>query len=182
VYQALQVGSTSTAPRLPLRPRWTGIAPSCGPALPLLLSATCSAGSRSRSRVDPKVLARKWMPTAAVRSAFVGQVLGVGDKLQMLGVPAGVDAAAVMELLALWDRAAKELPAQSVGVTVLCLGDTPVWRGDPREPPAGSQLRMGWLEDGTVEQAFQLRTASSGLSAVGLLAQCRLPGRGADLL
>ena len=74
-----------------------------------------------------------------------------------------------MELLALWDRAAKELPAKAMGVAVLCLGDAPIGRGDPREPPAGAELGMGRFQDGAVEQAFQLRTASSGLSAVGLL-------------
>jgi hypothetical protein len=125
------------------------------------------------------------MHTLAVRLGRIarkGHVLGVRDNLQVIWVPAGVDAAAVVQFLALWDRAAKELPAQSVGVTVLCLGDAPIWRGDPREPPAGAELGMGRFQEGAVEQAFQLGTASSGLSAVGLLAQCRLPGRGADLL
>ena len=88
---------------------------------------------------------------AALRLAQVPLVLGVRDKLQMVRVPAGVDAATVMQLLALWDRAAEELPAKAMGVAVLCFGGAAVGRGGPREPPAGSQLRMGWLEDGAVD-------------------------------
>jgi hypothetical protein len=41
----------------------------------------------------------------------------------MVGIPAGVDAAAMMQLLVLRNGAAKELPAEPVGVAVLCLGD-----------------------------------------------------------
>ena len=55
----------------------------------------------------------------AVHLAQVLLVLGVGYGLQMLGVPAGIDAAAVMELLAFWDRTTEELPAEPVGIAVL---------------------------------------------------------------
>jgi hypothetical protein len=44
------------------------------------------------------------MAVFAVCLAQVLLVLGVGYGLQMLGVPAGIDAAAVMEFLAFWDR------------------------------------------------------------------------------
>jgi len=39
----------------------------------------------------------------------------VRDRFQVVGIPAGVDAAAVMEFLARWDGAAQELPAEPVG-------------------------------------------------------------------
>src|SRR5215217_1460341 len=68
----------------------------------------------------------------------------MGDKLQVVGIPARVAAAAMVELSALWDGTAKELPAEPVGVTVLGLGDTPVWRGHSSEQPAGSVLGMRW--------------------------------------
>ena len=102
------------------------------------------------------------MALAALRLAQVPLVLRVGDKLQMVRIPAGVHAAAVMQLLALWDRAAEELPAKAMGVAVLCFGDAAVGRGGPSEPPAGSQLRMGWLEDGAVDEAFQLGPTGPG--------------------
>jgi hypothetical protein len=47
------------------------------------------------------------MTVLAVRLAQVRLVLGVRDRLQVVWVPAGIDAAAVMQLLALWDRAAQ---------------------------------------------------------------------------
>ena len=60
----------------------------------------------------------------------------------MVRVPAGVDAAAVMQLHVLWDWAAEKLPAEPVGVGVLCLGHT------------ASQLRIRGSKDCQVEQAF----------------------------
>jgi hypothetical protein len=98
----------------------------------------------------------------AVRLALERQVLGVGDQLQMVRVPAGMDAALMMELLAFWNWAAEEFPAESVGVAVLCLGDPPVRGGRPGEQPAGSKLRVGRSEDGQVDQAFELGVAGSG--------------------
>ena len=62
---------------------------------------------------------------AALRLAQVPLVLGVGDKLEMVRVPAGVYAATVMQLLALWDRATEELPAKAMGVVVLGLAMRP---------------------------------------------------------
>jgi hypothetical protein len=53
-------------------------------------------------------------------------VLGVGDELEMVWVPARVDAASMMQLLALGNRTAQQLPAEPVGVAVLCLGDAAV--------------------------------------------------------
>jgi hypothetical protein len=64
----------------------------------------------------------------AMHLALERKVLGMRDDLQMIRVPAGVDAAAVMELLAVWDRTPEELPAEPVGVAVLCLGDAAVGR------------------------------------------------------
>src|SRR4029450_8233343 len=102
------------------------------------------------------------MAVFAVRLAQVMLVLGVGYGLQMLGVPAGVDAAAVMELLTLWDRTTEELPAEPVGIAVLCLGDAAVGRGHPGEQPAGAEFRMGLPEDREVDQPFQLGAAPLG--------------------
>jgi len=42
----------------------------------------------------------------AMRLALVRQVLGVGDHLQVVRIPAGVDAATVVQLHAVRDRAA----------------------------------------------------------------------------
>jgi hypothetical protein len=79
------------------------------------------------------------------------------------GVPAGIDAATVMELLAVWDRTPyrtpEELPAEPVGVAVLCLGDA-AGCGRPGEQPAGAELRMGRPKDREVNQAFQLGATS----------------------
>jgi len=97
-----------------------------------------------------------------MRLALERQVLGMGDHLQMVGIPAGVDAAAMVQLLVLRNGAAKELPAEPVGVAVLCLGDTAVGGGRPGELPAGAMLRVGGFEDGAVEQPFQLGAASAG--------------------
>jgi hypothetical protein len=104
------------------------------------------------------------MPT--VRLPQVRLILCMGDELQMVGIPAGVDAALVVELSAFGNRTAKKLPAESVGVAVLGLGHAAVRRCCSREPPAGAELGIGRFEDGAVEQAFQLRTASGGLAAV----------------
>ena len=71
------------------------------------------------------------MAVFAVRLAQMPLVLGVRYGSKMLRVPAGIDAAAVMELLAVWDRTTEELPAEPVGVAVLCLGDAAVGRGCP---------------------------------------------------
>jgi hypothetical protein len=65
----------------------------------------------------------------AVRLAKMPLILGVGCQHKMIGIPARVDAAAVMELLALWDWAAEELPAEPVGVAVLGLGHAAVRGG-----------------------------------------------------
>jgi hypothetical protein len=89
-----------------------------------------------------------------------------GDDLQMIRVPAGIDAASVVELLALRDRAAQELPSQPVGVAVLGLGHAAVRRGCPHELPARPEFGMGRFEDGEVEETLQLRTPSCGPAAV----------------
>ena len=62
---------------------------------------------------------------------------------------------------------AKELPAEPVGVTVLSLGDAPVWRGRAHEAPTDAELAMGRFENGEIDQAFELGTAASGLSVIG---------------
>jgi hypothetical protein len=85
----------------------------------------------------------------------------------MVRVPAGVDAATVMELLAVRDRTPRdrtpeELPAEPVGVAVLCLGDAAVGCGRPGEQPAGAEFRMGRSEDREVNQAFQLGATPLG--------------------
>ena len=102
------------------------------------------------------------MAVFAVRPSKVPLILGVGYHLEVIGIPAGIDAATVVQLLALWDRAAEELPAKAMGVAVLCFGDAAVGRGGPREPPAGSQLRMSWLEDGAVDEAFKFGPTGPG--------------------
>jgi hypothetical protein len=80
----------------------------------------------------------------------------MANNLQMVRVPAGVDAAAVMQLPVLWDWAAEKLPAEPVGVAVLRLGYAAVRAACTGEQPAGSQLRMRWSKDCQVEQAFDL--------------------------
>jgi hypothetical protein len=50
--------------------------------------------------------------TLAVRLAAVRQILGVGDQLQMVRIPAGIDAAAMMQFPALRYGAAEELPTE----------------------------------------------------------------------
>jgi hypothetical protein len=96
------------------------------------------------------------MAVFAVRPAQVPLVLGVGDELQMVWVPACIDAASVMQLLAFWDVAAKELPSKPVRIAVLGLGNAPVWGRRSGEAPAGAQLRMGWSEFGAVKKSLQL--------------------------
>jgi hypothetical protein len=66
------------------------------PKRSLVLSAACPAGSRSGPRIDPKVLTRQRVPMLAMRLAPVSQVLGMGDNLQVVWIPAGVDAATVV--------------------------------------------------------------------------------------
>ena len=96
-----------------------------------------------------------------MRLPHVRLVLGVRDRLQVVGVPAGEDAAAMMWLLALWDWAAQQPPAEPVDVAVLRLGVAPVRGGRPSEPPAGAQLRVGRFEDGAVKQVRTLRRRSA---------------------
>jgi hypothetical protein len=120
-----------------------------------------SAGSHS-VRTDPQIVSGQRVAVLAVGLAQVQLVLGVGDELEMVWVPARVHAAPMMKLLVSWNVAAKELPAEPVGVAVLCLGDAAVGRGRPGEPPAGAELGVGRFEDGVVEQPFQLGAASSG--------------------
>ena len=83
-------------------------------------------------------------------------ILRMGDNLQMVRIPAGVDAASMVQFLALGDRTTEELPAESVGVAVLGLGHAAVGRRCSREAPAGAEFGIGWSKDGAVEQAFQL--------------------------
>jgi hypothetical protein len=56
------------------------------------------------------------MAVLAVRLAQIPLILGVGDELQMVWIPARVDATSVVKLLISWNVAAKELPAEAVGV------------------------------------------------------------------
>jgi hypothetical protein len=81
------------------------IAARCGPEPPLALSKASLAASRPRPRIDAEVLARERVPMLAMRLALVRQILCVGDELQVVGVPAGIDAATMMEFLALRDWA-----------------------------------------------------------------------------
>jgi hypothetical protein len=97
----------------------------------------------------------------AVGLAQVQLVLGMGDELEMIWVPARIDAAAMMKLLVSWNVAAQQLPAQPVGVAVLCLGDAAVGGGRPGEPPAAAELGVDRFEDGAVEQPLQLGAASA---------------------
>jgi hypothetical protein len=60
----------------------------------------------SRPRVDPKVVTRKRVSMLAMRLAQVRQVLGMGDNLEVVRIPAGVHAAPVVELQAFRDRTA----------------------------------------------------------------------------
>ena len=113
------------------------------PELPLALTEAWPADSRACPRVDPEVLARQWMPVLAMRLALEGQIFRMGNNLQVVRVPAGVDATAMMQLPILWDRAAEKLPAEPVGVAVLCLGHAAVRGTGPSELPAVSQLRVG---------------------------------------
>jgi hypothetical protein len=133
-----------------------------GPEPPLVLPEARPADPCSRPRVDPKVLTRQRVSMVALHLALVRQVLGVGDHLQVVRIPAGVDAAAVMELHAVRDRAAKQLPAQPVGIAILGLGDAPIGSRRPSEQPASAQLWVGRSENGAVNQSFQLRTTVSG--------------------
>src|SRR5512132_2415449 len=100
------------------------------------------------------------MPILAMRLALERKVLCMRDDLQMIRVPAGIDAAAVMEFLAFWDRTTEELPAEPVGIAVLCLGDAAVGCGHPDEQPAGAELRMGRPKGREVNQALQLGATS----------------------
>jgi hypothetical protein len=99
-----------------------------------------------------------------VRFAKMPLIRGVGCQLEVIGIPAGMDAAAVMEFFAIWDRTTKELPAEPVGVAVLCLGDAAVGCGHPGEQPAGAEFRMGRPEDREVNQPFQLGATPLGPS------------------
>ena len=108
-----------------------------------MFRAALTADPRSSPWVDPYVLTRQRVPTLAVRLALGRQILGVGDQLQMVGIPAGMDATPMMQFPAFWNWAAEELPAKSVGVTVLRLGDPPVRSGRAREQPARPKLRVG---------------------------------------
>jgi hypothetical protein len=92
-----------------------------------------------------------------MRLALEGQIFRMGNNLQVVRVPAGVDTTAMMQLSVHWDRAAENLPAEAVGVAVLCLGHAAVRGAGPGEQPAGSQLPMGRSEDRVIEQALQLR-------------------------
>ena len=91
------------------------------PELPLALAKACPTDSRLRPRVDSEVFTRKRVAVFAVRPSKVPLILGVGYQRKVIGIPAGMDAATVMQLLALWDRAAEELPAKAMGVAVLWL-------------------------------------------------------------
>jgi hypothetical protein len=102
------------------------------------------------------------MAVLAVRFAEMPLILGVGCQLEVIGIPAGMDAASVMEFLAVWDRTTKELPAEPVGVAVLCLGHAAVGCGRSGEQPAGAEFRMGWPEDREVNQPFQLGATPLG--------------------
>jgi hypothetical protein len=97
-----------------------------------------------------------------VRFAKMPLISGVGCQLEVIGIPAGMDAASVMELFAVWDRTTKELPAEPVGVAVLCLGDAAVGCGHPGEQPAGAEFQMGWPEDREVNQPFQFGATPLG--------------------
>jgi hypothetical protein len=96
------------------------------PELLLALAGASPTDPRPRPRVDPEVLTRQRVTVFAVRLAKMPLILGVGCQREMIGIPAGVDTAEVMEFLALWDWAAEELPAKAVGVAVLGLGDAAV--------------------------------------------------------
>jgi hypothetical protein len=102
------------------------------------------------------------MAVFTVRFAKMPLIRGVGCQLEVIGIPAGMDAASVMEFFAVWDRTTKELPAEPVGVAVLCLGDAAVGCGHPGEQPAGAEFRMGWPEDREVNQPFQLGATPLG--------------------
>jgi hypothetical protein len=60
---------------------------------------------------------------------------------------------AMMEFLALWDWAAQELPAEPVGVAVLCLGDA---------------LVMGRFEDGAGQAGVPARNGGSRAAPGGV--------------
>src|SRR5215212_6899337 len=67
----------------------------------LALPGARPTDSRPRPCVAPDVVAGQRVPVLAMRLALEGRVLGMGDDLQMIRVPAGIDTASVMELLAL---------------------------------------------------------------------------------
>lgn len=69
-----------------------------------------SNSSQHQQLVAPRPLSR--VSTLAVRLAAVRQILGVGDQLQMVRIPAGIDAAAMMQFPALRYGAAEELPTE----------------------------------------------------------------------
>ena len=123
------------------------------PERPLVGRIARPAGSHA-IRADPQIVTRQRMAVLAVRLAQVPLILGVGDELQMVWIPARVDATSVMKLLISWNVAAKKLPAEPMRVAVLGLGDTPVWGGRSRELPAGTQLRVGWFKHCAVKQPF----------------------------
>jgi hypothetical protein len=78
-----------------------------------------------------------------MRLALERQIFGVSDQLQMVRIPAGIDATLMVQFPALRYGAAEELPAESVGIAVLRLGDPPVWSRRPGEHPAGPKLWVG---------------------------------------
>jgi hypothetical protein len=81
------------------------------PKRPLVGRIARPAGSHA-IRADPQVVTRQRMAVLAVRLAQVPLILGVGDELQMVWIPARVDATSVVKLLISWNVAAKELPAE----------------------------------------------------------------------
>ena len=91
-----------------------------------------STGARP-VRADPQVVAGQRMAVFAVGLTQMLLVLGVGHKHQVVGIPARVNAAAMMELLAGWYGTAKEPSAEAVGVAVLRLGDATVGGGRPSD-------------------------------------------------
>src|SRR5829696_10394677 len=95
-------------------------------------------------------------------------VLRVGDEFQVVRIPAGIDAASVVELSTFWDGTAKELPAEPVGVTVLSLGDAPVWRGVPMKRQQVPS--WGWVGSRTVRS---IRRSSSERRPLNCRLRCR---------
>jgi hypothetical protein len=74
---------------------------------PLVFSQAGAARAHSGLRVDPKVLPNEPMAVFTDRLPVEGAVLGVGNDLQMIRVPTGVDSAAVMQLHTVGNGAAE---------------------------------------------------------------------------